>query len=161
MIKFQKINKIYPPNFSPLAKVALQDISFKVKKGEFLSIAGKSGAGKSTLLRIIFGEEKPTSGKVFFEKRDVSKTKDSKLYEIRQKIGFIFQDYKLLPQKTAFENVAYALEVVGVSDNVIKKEVQQVLDIMGLKDRADSFPCELSGGEKQQLELRIFLRVLG
>ena len=153
MIRFQKVNKIYPPNFSPLPKVALQDISFRVEKGDFVSIAGKSGAGKTTLLKAIFGEEKPTSGRVSFDGQDISLLREFELYKIRRKIGFIFQDYKLIDQKTAFENVSYALEVLGVSDKVIQKEVWQVLELMGLKDGADRFPHELSGGEKQRVAI--------
>jgi len=118
MVKFQNISKIYPPN-----TVALDDISFDIEEKEFISLVGKSGAGKTTLLRMLLAEEKPTTGQVFFDGKDVNKIKSDKLPELRRKIGSVFQDYKLLPSKTVYENIAYAMEVVGASDGEITRDV--------------------------------------
>ncbi len=148
MIRFQNITKIYPPDTT-----ALENISFEVKKQEFVSIVGRSGAGKTTLIRLLLGEEKPTKGRIFFEDQDVHKIKKSKIHELRRKIGVVFQDYKLLPKKTAYENVAYALEAIGAIDEEIKKDVLNVLGIVGLADKANNFPHELSGGEKQRVAI--------
>lgn len=148
MIKFQNITKIYP-----LDTTALEEINFEINKKEFVSIVGRSGAGKTTLIRLLLAEEKPTKGRVFFEDQDVHKIKKEKLPELRRKIGVVFQDYKLLSQKTAFENIAYALEVAGASDEEIQKDVRGVLEIVGLANRANNFPNELSGGEKQRVAI--------
>jgi len=145
MIKFQKVTKIYPPE-----KFALQDVSFEIKPKEFVSVVGKSGAGKTTLLKLLLVEEKPTEGRVFLDGNDLSKIKHNKLHEIRRKIGAVFQDYKLLPSKTVYENVAYVLEVIGASDKEIKRDVVEVLEIVGLENHARNFPAQLSGGEKQR-----------
>jgi cell division transport system ATP-binding protein len=148
MIRFQNVTKIYPPNTR-----ALQDISFEVKPKEFVSIVGKSGAGKTTLLKLLLAEEKPTRGRVFFENQDIHKIKKSKLPDLRKKIGAVFQDYKLFPSKTAYENVAYVLEVIGATDNQICREVPEVLRIVGLSDKGNNFPVELSAGEKQRVAI--------
>jgi len=148
MIKFQNITKIYQPNI-----VALDNVSFEVKEKEFISIVGKSGAGKTTLLRLLLAEEEPTKGRVFFNDRDVHKTKKSQLFKLRRKIGTVFQDYKLLQSKTVFENVSYVMEVIGGSDSDIKKWVPDVLEIVGLSDRGDSFPVQLSQGECQRVAI--------
>ncbi len=145
MIKFQNISKIYPPN-----TVALDNISFEVGPKEFVSIVGKSGAGKTTLLKLLLAEEKPSQGRIFFDNQDVHKIKSEKLPGLRREIGAIFQDYKLIPSKTAYENVAYAMEVIGAADSEIARDVPEVLKIVGLADRANNFPAELSGGEKQR-----------
>ncbi|MDD2696948.1 MAG: cell division ATP-binding protein FtsE [Candidatus Pacebacteria bacterium] len=148
MIKFQNITKIYPPN-----TVALNDVSFEVKPKEFVSLVGRSGAGKTTLLRLLLAEEKPTNGRIFFNNYDFSKIKLEQLPELRRKIGAVFQDYKLLPSKTAYENIAYAMEVVGASDSEIARDVAEVLDIVGLTKKACNFPAQLSGGEKQRVAI--------
>jgi len=148
MIKFQNITKIYPPN-----TVALNDVSFEVKPKEFVSLVGRSGAGKTTLLRLLLAEEKPTQGRIFFNNHDLSKTKFEQLPELRRKIGAVFQDYKLLPSKTAYENIAYAMEVIGASDSEIARDVAEVLDIVGLTKKAGNFPAQLSGGEKQRVAI--------
>jgi len=148
MIKFQSITKIYPPN-----TVALENISFEVKPKEFVSIVGKSGGGKTTLLRLLLAEEKPTKGRVFFDGVDVHKIKKSKYYFLRRRIGVIFQDYKLLPTKTAYENIAYVMEVMGKSEEEITRSVPQVLEIVGLTEKANNFPAQLSGGEKQRVAI--------
>jgi len=151
MISFQNVTKIYNTNHSQI--IALRNISFEVKKGELVSIVGKSGAGKTTLLKLILKEEEPTEGKIYFEGEDITNLKKTEIYHLRRKMGVIFQDYKLLPSKTVYENVAYVLEVMGKSEAEIKHEVPQALEIVGLLDRKNSFPEELSGGEKQRVAI--------
>lgn len=148
MIDFQNIAKIYSSNI-----VALEDVSFKIEKKEFISIVGKSGAGKTTLLKLLLAQEKPSRGKVFFDNQDVHKIPSSKIPQYRRRIGSIFQDYKLFPNKTAYENVAYVLEVTGASDLEISQNVPQVLEIVGLSQRYSNFPPELSGGERQRVAI--------
>ncbi|MDP1538885.1 MAG: ATP-binding cassette domain-containing protein, partial [bacterium] len=148
MIRFQNITKIYPPN-----TVALNDVSFEVEPKEFVCLVGKSGAGKTTLLKLLLAEEKPTSGRIFFDNQDVQKIKSGHLPQLRRKIGAVFQDYKLLPSKTAYENIAYAMEVIGASDSEIARDVAEILDIVGLTGRAHNFPVQLSGGEKQRVAI--------
>jgi cell division transport system ATP-binding protein len=148
MIKFQNITKIYPPS-----TLALEEVSFEVKPKEFVSIVGKSGAGKTTLLKLLLAEEKPTRGKVFFADQDIHKIKKSQICELRKRIGAVFQDYKLFPSKTAYENIAYVLEVIGAADLQIRRTVPEVLAIVGLADKANNFPIELSGGERQRVAI--------
>ena len=145
MINFINVSKIYPHEH-----VALNGVSFKINQKEFVSIVGRSGAGKTTLFALLLGEEQPTKGRVFFEDQDISKIKQSNLPALRRRIGTVFQDYKLLPSKTTHENVAYILQVIGKSDEEIKKEVPEVLEIVGLSHKANIFPNELSGGERQR-----------
>jgi cell division transport system ATP-binding protein len=154
MIKFENVTKIYQSS-NPQKKevVALKDISFEVKEKEFVCLVGKSGAGKTTLLKLILGEEKPTKGKIFFEGEEINKISSSKLYKIRRKIGTVFQDYKLLPKKTAAENLSYVMEALGFPDSQIKKDVPQVLEIVGLLEKSNYFIYELSAGEKQKLTI--------
>lgn len=146
MISFRNVYKVYNSH-----AIALDGVSFDMGKGEFVSIVGRSGAGKSTLLKLLIAEEKPTKGRVFFDKEDVSKLRLNQLPYLRRRIGAVFQDFKLLGGKTAFENVAFALEVCGLSNEQIKQDVTQVMDLVGLKDRFHNFPHELSGGEKQRV----------
>jgi len=148
LVYFQNVSKIYNSH-----AVALDNINLKIIKGEFVAIVGKSGAGKSTLLKLLIGEEKPTKGRIFFEKQDIAKLKYGELPKIRRKIGMIFQDFKLLPDKSAFENVSFALEVAGFAPQEIKKTVPQMLELVGLKDKIFNFPHELSGGEKQRVAI--------
>ena len=148
MIKFESVNKIYPPN-----TIALNDVSFEVGSKEFICLVGKSGAGKTTLLKLLMAEESPSSGQVFFDSQDVHLITSEHLPYLRRKIGAVFQDYKLLPSKTAYENVAYALEAIGASDEEIIRDVVEVLDIVGLKEKASNFPAQLSGGEKQRVAI--------
>lgn len=145
MIKFQNVTKIYPAD-----TIALDDVSFEIKEKELVSIAGRSGAGKTTLLKLIFAEEEPTEGRVFFKDQDVHKIKKSHLPNLRRKIGVVFQDYKLLPSKTVSENIAYVLEVIGAIDEEISQRVPEVLGIVGLGDKANNFPAQLSQGERQR-----------
>lgn len=148
MIRFQNITKIYPPNC-----LTLDDVSFEIEEKEFVSIVGKSGAGKTTLLKLLLVEEKPTKGRIFFKDQDINKIKRSKLPYLRRKIGAVFQDYKLFPTKTVYENVAYVLQVIGASDKEIAHDVPEVLEIVGLADKKDNFPCQLSGGECQRVAI--------
>ncbi len=146
MIKFQNVTKIYPPN-----TVILDNVSFEIKFGEFVSIVGKSGAGKTTLIRLLLGLEEPTSGEIIFNDSNIHKIKSGRLQKIRQKIGVIYQDYKLLTTKTVYENIAYVMAVQGEKDEKISKEVAQILEITGLSEKENNFPDELSGGEQQRL----------
>ena len=150
MIKFQNVSKIYPGHEESPAIVALENISFEVKPKEFVSIVGRSGAGKTTLLRLLLAEEKPTQGEIFFEDQNVNNLKPNQLPQLRRKIGAVFQDYKLLASKTTYENIAYTMEVTGATDQEISKDIPQILEIVGLTERANNFPAELSGGEKQR-----------
>lgn len=148
MIRFEKVSKIYNGN-----SAALKSITFSVKPKEFISVVGRSGAGKSTLLKLLIAEEKPTGGKIFFNGDNILEMKSKDLPLLRRQIGAIFQDFKLLANKTAYENVAFAMETVGRSNKEIKDDVPKVLDLVGLKDKAGNFPKELSGGEKQRVAI--------
>lgn len=150
MIKFQNVTKVYSGS-EPI--FALQDVSLEIKEREFVSIIGRSGAGKTTLLRLILAEEKPSQGKIFFEGKDIHQSKKESLHQLRRKIGAVFQDYKLLRTKNTFENIAYTLEVIGVSDDEILRNVPQILAIVGLSHRAKNFPEELSAGERQRVAI--------
>lgn len=148
MISFQEITKIYQNDI-----VALKDISFTIEQNEFIAIVGKSGAGKTTLIKLLLREEKPTSGEIFFEGKKISSIRKKDLPLYRRRFGVIFQDYKLLPTKNVFENVAFAMEAIGASEDEIKRDVNQVLEIVGLEERKNNFPKELSGGEKQRVAI--------
>lgn len=148
MIKFENVSKIYNSH-----SVALKNVSFEVKPHEFVSLVGKSGAGKTTVLKLLLAEEKPTGGKIFFNRQNVVGVKQKELPLLRRQIGVIFQDFKLLPNKTAYENIAFAMQVVGKSEAEIKSDVSKVLDLVGLKDKGGNFPKELSGGEKQRVAI--------
>jgi cell division transport system ATP-binding protein len=148
LIKFDHVTKVYKGDFA-----ALSDIDFEIQEGEFVSIVGKSGAGKSTLLKLIYAEEMATEGTVYFNGRPLGEIGRAKLPYHRRTIGTVFQDFKLLPKKTAFENVAYALEVCGASSKEINEDVPQILEIVGLGDKMEKFPHQLSGGEQQKVVL--------
>jgi len=148
MIQFEKVSKIYPPN-----SIAVKDISFQITQGEFVSLVGKSGAGKSTLLELFLRGEFPSEGRVLFQGDDVHQIPDSLLPEFRRKVGAVFQDYKLLQNKTAYENVAYVMEVMGAREEDIVRDVSEVLEIVGLIERVHHYPAQLSGGEKQRVAI--------
>ena len=150
MISIKNISKIYPSKSGEKQTVALDNISFEITRPEFVSVVGKSGAGKTTLLKLILAEESPTQGKILFDGIDVHKIKKSHLSCLRQRIGVVFQDYKLFPFKTIYENVAYVMEVMGAEEKEINRDVFQILELVGLADRVNNFPAELSGGEKQR-----------
>ena len=147
MISFRNIKKIYAGGANT---VALDEISFDIAKGEFVSIVGHSGAGKSTLLKLVTAEEKPTAGEIFFNGEDIAKLSPKQYPYHRRRIGTIFQDFKLLPKKTVFENVAFALEVSGYPNKEIQKSVPQILEIVGLSNKMENYPNEISGGEQQR-----------
>jgi len=147
MITFQNVTKIFGKS-----KV-LDNISFDISPREFVSIVGSSGAGKSTIVKILIGEEKPTKGRIWFNSYEVNKLLPRDLPFHRRHIGTIFQDFKLLPEKTVFENVAFALEVEGIPQREINETVPELLSMVGLENRTDSFPQELSGGEKQRVAI--------
>jgi len=148
MIYFDNISKIYPPEF-----VALQDITLSIESGEFVSVVGESGAGKSTLLKLLYAEEMPTEGSVHFFERSTADIKRRFLPYYRRNFGMVFQDYKLLINKTVFENVAFALEVDGWTTKDIRSEVEQILSVVGLKEKNDLYPKQLSGGESQRVSM--------
>lgn len=148
MISFQNVSKIYSPS-----AIALQDVSFEIQPNEFISIVGQSGAGKTTLLKLLLAEEKPSEGKVYFDSVDVHSVKLSELHNIRKRIGSVFQDYRLLERKTAFENIAFALEAAGEEDEKIEVDVLRVLELVGLPDKVSRFPEELSAGERQRVAI--------
>ena len=149
MINFQKVTKIYRNNKEPV--IALSDISFGVDKKEFVSVVGKSGAGKTTLIRLLLAEEKPDEGQIFFENNEIHKLPRRKIPALRKRIGAVFQDYKLLFSKTVYENIAYIMEVMGASRKEIDSAVPEILEIVNLENRAQSFPDRLSSGEKQRV----------
>jgi cell division transport system ATP-binding protein len=153
MIEFKQVSKDYISNIGKEIKPALREISFTVKDGEFITLCGRSGAGKTTILKMITCEEKPTSGSVIFYGQNTSDIKQKDAYNIRQQLGFIYQDFKLLPYKTVFENVAYALEATGQDTKGSKDEVMKVLDLVGLIRKTNRFPKELSGGEQQRVSI--------
>ncbi len=133
--------------------VALENVNLIVKPKEFISLVGSSGAGKSTLLRLLIGEESPTMGEIIVGDVSINSLNHKEMPYLRRKIGTVFQDYKLLPTKTAYENIAFAMEVAGKDDIEIKEDVPQVLSLVGLDDKADQFPYQLSGGERQRVAI--------
>ncbi|MFH1656577.1 MAG: cell division ATP-binding protein FtsE [Candidatus Nealsonbacteria bacterium] len=153
MIILENITKIYPSRSGVESITALKDVSLRIEPKEFVTIAGKSGAGKSTLFKLILREERPTNGRVFFGNYDVNTIKNSDIPELRRRIGTVFQDYKLFPLKTIYENIAYVMEVMGADEEDIKRDVSQILQIVGLEDREENFPNELSGGERQRVAI--------
>lgn len=149
MILLDRVTKTYNKNLGP----ALDRISLHVEPKEFVIVVGQSGAGKSTLLKLLTREERQTSGKIIVGGIDYDKLRDRDIPLLRRKIGTVFQDFKLLPNRTVFENVAFALEIVGISTHEIKNTVPKVLDIVNLKDKGDRMPQELSGGERQRVAI--------
>jgi cell division transport system ATP-binding protein len=148
MLEFNHVTKIYDSNI-----VAVNDVSFTIKDGEFVFLIGASGSGKTTVIKMLIRDEVPTSGSVYFHERDITKISRSRVYKVRREIGVIFQDYKLIQDKTAYENVAFAMEVAGKKNKEIKETIPYVLDIVGLAHRASSFPRQLSGGEQQRIAI--------
>ncbi|WP_318616506.1 cell division ATP-binding protein FtsE [Priestia megaterium] len=148
MIEMQNVYKTYPNGVK-----AINGISIKINQGEFAYIVGPSGAGKSTFIKMIYREEKPSSGNIIVNGANVAKIKDSKVPIFRRHIGVVFQDFKLLPKLTVYENIAFALEVIEQSPEEIKKRVLEVLELVKLKGKMDSFPDELSGGEQQRVSI--------
>ncbi|MBN1288265.1 MAG: cell division ATP-binding protein FtsE [Actinobacteria bacterium] len=148
MIKFRRVTKVYQGNI-----YALEDISLDILKKEFVFIVGPSGSGKSTFIKVLLKEEEPTGGQIYVADTNLSDIKKWKVPFLRRKIGCVFQDFKLLPQKTVYENVAYALEVTGKPSRVVETYVPEVLRLVGLSHKLDSYPDEMSGGEQQRVSI--------
>lgn len=148
MIYFDRVSKVYNNQ-----SVALEEVTLSFSPREFVSIVGHSGAGKTTLLKMILAEDRPTSGTVFFESADISNIPKSQLHTLRRKIGTVFQEFRLIPNKTAYENIAFAMEAAGRTDDEIAADVPHVLDLVDLADKAWNFPSELSGGERQRVAI--------
>ncbi len=148
LVSYKNVTKIYNDTC-----LVLDNISFDVVENEFVSLVGKSGVGKTTILKMLFADEKPTKGEVLFNGNDITTMKANDVSLLRRQVGVVFQDFKLLPKLTAFENVAFALEVAGYNDEKIKEEVPEVLRLVGLTDRGDNFPHQLSIGEKQRVSI--------
>lgn len=146
MIEFKNVSKVYENG-----SIALDDVSLFIDKGEFVVVVGHSGAGKSTLFKLLTHEVLPDSGSVLVNDVDVTRIKKSKIPMLRRKLGVVFQDFRLLPNKTVFENIAFALEVIEEKPSVIKEKVEHVLELVGLEDKANDLPEDLSGGEQQRV----------
>ena len=149
MIEFKNVTKIYDES----EVIALSDVSFKVNKGEFVFLVGPSGAGKSTLTELIIKEERMTSGEIIVNGLELSKLPNKKIPYLRRNIGMVFQDFRLLPGRTVYENVAFAMQVTGASGRAIKRNVPSVLSMVGLSHKAEMTPDQLSGGEQQRVSL--------
>ncbi len=148
LINLDSVTKEYPDGF-----VALADINCEIDQGEFVSLVGSSGSGKTTLLKMIYADEFPSDGAVYFGGRDICDIKRKVLPHFRRNFGTVFQDFKLLPQKSVFENIAYTLEVHGKSDAQIADEVTNILNVVGMASKADKYPHQISGGEQQRVSL--------
>lgn len=148
MIKFFNVSKVYPNGIKALNGVTLQ-----IEQGEFAFLVGPSGAGKSTLIKLIFREELPSKGQIYIGGRSVVRMRHRDVPNLRRQIGMVFQDFRLLPDRTVFENVAFAMQVIGASRSEIKQQVPEVLQQMGISDRMDNYPRQLSGGEQQRVAI--------
>lgn len=148
LIHFDNVSKVYMGN-----SVAVKDITLSIDPTEFISIVGHSGSGKTTLLKLLLAEEMPSSGSVFFEEDPVHQLSSHERTRLRRRIGMVFQDFRLLSDKTAYENIAFAMEAAGRTDDEIEADVPYALDLVGLSDKTWHFPAELSGGEKQRLAI--------
>jgi cell division transport system ATP-binding protein len=133
--------------------MALKDISLRIRKGEYVFITGPSGAGKTTLLRLLFGAERPTEGQILIDRINLNRISRLNLDQLRRRIGFVFQDFKLLPRKTVFQNVAIALEVIGERSSLVRKKTHQMLRAVGLSKKEEAYPLQLSGGEQQRVAI--------
>jgi len=149
VIRFEDVTKVYPRQDKP----ALERVSLEIKKGEFVFLVGLSGSGKSTFLRLVLREERPSSGVIHVAGKDLNALADSKVPELRRQVGTVFQDFRLLPNKTVSENVAFTLHVLGYSEKEIAREVPEVLELVGLEEKGDRKPNELSGGEQQRVDI--------
>ncbi len=148
MVLFKNVMKKYPNGI-----IALNDINVKINEGEFVFLVGQSGAGKSTFIKLLTKEINATSGKIYFEGKDVTKIHKRRVPEYRRKIGIVFQDFKLLNKMTVYENVAFSLQIIGKSNREIKKQVPMLLNLVGISDKAKNKPLELSGGEQQRVAI--------
>ena len=148
MIKLEGVTKVYKTGVR-----AVNDMNLNIDAGEFVYVIGPTGAGKSTFIKLLYREEKPTTGKVIVDGINVAKIKDRKVPYFRRKIGVVFQNYRLLPRKTVFENVAFALQVTDTPTPKIRNRVRKVLELVGLEEKANAFPHELSGGQQQRVAI--------
>jgi cell division transport system ATP-binding protein len=148
MIHFDKVSKVYPDK-----SVALKEVTLRIQPAEFVSVVGHSGAGKTTLIKMILAEERPSAGAVFFQNINIHALRAKAMNEVRRRIGAVFQDFRLLPNKNAYENIAFAMEAAGRTDEEITSDVPHVLDLVGLTHKMRSFPHELSGGERQRVAI--------
>ncbi len=148
MIKLIGVTKVYKTGVK-----ALSEMNLTIDEGEFVYVIGPTGAGKSTFIKLLYREEKPTSGKVIVANRDISKIKNRKVPYFRRNIGVVFQNYRLLPKKTVFENIAFALEVIDTPRKEIRRKVLSTLELVGLEDKANAFPHQLSGGQQQRVAI--------
>lgn len=148
MLYFENVKKEYPGGF-----VVLDEVNLTIDKGELVSIVGHSGAGKTTLIKMILAEEKPSRGKISFHSNQIHKLRGKELTNFRRKVGVVFQDYRLLSNRTVFENIAFAMEAAGKTDEEIIKDVPHVLDLVDLQNKIYHFPAQLSGGEKQRVAI--------
>jgi cell division transport system ATP-binding protein len=149
MIRFENVSKIYSGQERP----ALDNVNLEITKGEFVFLVGLSGSGKSTFLRLVLREERPTTGVIHVAGKDLNTLPNHKVPELRRQVGTVFQDFRLLPNKTITENVAFALHVLGHSQKEINREVPEVLELVGLEDKGDRKPSEISGGEQQRVAI--------
>lgn len=148
MIRYVNVSKVYDNGSK-----ALSNVSIDIEKGEFVFIVGSSGAGKSTLMKLILKEIEPSEGKIYLNNNDITKVKNRKIPYIRRNMGVVFQDFRLLPNKTVYENVAFAMEIVGASSRDIRRQVPMILSMVGLSNKADNYPNQLSGGEHQRVAI--------
>jgi cell division transport system ATP-binding protein len=149
VIRFENVSKLYPGQ----EKAALDSVNLEVLKGEFVFLVGLSGSGKSTFLRLVLREDRPTTGTIHVAGKDLGTLSNHKVPELRRQVGTVFQDFRLLPNKTIFENVAFTLHVLGYSKKEIAREVPEVLELVGLEDKGDRRPNEISGGEQQRVAI--------
>lgn len=148
MIQYLDVSKKYGNDI-----VAVENINFQLEEGEFLFLVGSSGSGKTTIIKLLIREEIPSQGKIFFEDSEVTKLRRKHIYNLRRKVGVVFQDFKLIPELSAYENIAFAMEAAGKNDKEIREKVPYLLEIVGLENRMGSFPKQLSGGEKQRVAI--------
>ena len=148
LITLRNVNKKYKNGVT-----AIYDLDLKIKKGEFVFIIGGSGSGKSTLIKMLYREEKPTAGEIIIGGKNVAKLRNSKVYKLRRRLGIVFQDYRLLPKLTVYENVAFALEAIGEKSSQIRIKTLKALELVGLKGKTRNYPDELSGGEQQRVAI--------
>ena len=146
MLEFIEVNKIYNNDVC-----ALKDLSFRVEDGEFIFLIGASGAGKTSIIKMLLREIKPSSGEIIVDNVNIVKLRNRKIPELRKTMGVVFQDFRLLEGKTVFDNIKYPLQILGVSKKEITRRVNEILELVGLSDRASSFPNQLSGGEQQRV----------
>lgn len=148
MISFKEVSKVYT-----VESAALNDVSVEIPTGDFVSIVGQSGAGKSTLLKLLSAEERPSTGQIVIDGWDITKIKRWQVPHLRRQIGVVFQDFKLLPKRTVFENIAFAMEVGGARTKMIRETVPHILKLVNLLEKAEAYPTKLSGGEKQRVAI--------